>query len=89
MPNKEVVLKKIPLRVLLDILQDAWEKGANYIDIVGNPDEVQDTIAIAIKHEYFIENPGDVFEVDVELEDEEDEEEGDKNITDEDLNQLI
>jgi hypothetical protein len=84
MPNNEVVLKKIPLRVLLDILQDAWDKGANYIDIIGNPDETQDSIAIAIHKEYMTESFEDEFEIDVELEDEED-----RDLTDDELNQLI
>jgi hypothetical protein len=85
MENKEVVLKKIPLRVLIDILQDAWNKGADYIDIIGVADQVQDNIAIAIKEEYFNTNPEEEFEVDVELEKLDEE----KDITDEDLNQLI
>ena len=85
MENKEVVLKKIPLRVLIDILQDAWNKGADYIDIIGVADEVQDNIAIAIKEEYFNTNPEEEFEVDVELEKLDE----DKEITDEDLNQLL
>lgn len=85
MENKEVVLKKIPLRVLLDILQDAWNKGADYIDIIGTADQVQDNIAIAIKEEYMSANPEEEFEIDVELE----EPREDKDITDEDLNQLI
>jgi hypothetical protein len=85
MENNEVILKKIPLKVLLDILTDAWNKGADYIDIIGVADEIQDNIAIAIKEEYFNTNPEDEFEVDVELE----KPDGNKDITDEDLNQLI
>jgi hypothetical protein len=83
MENNEVTFKKIPLRVFLDILQDAWEKGADYVDIVGVPDEVQDNIAVAIREEYMNAHPEDEFEIDVELEN------PDKNLSDEDLNQLI
>lgn len=83
MENNEVTFKKIPLRVFLDILQDAWEKGADYVDIVGVPDEVQDNIAVAIREEYMNTDPDDEFEIDVELEN------PDKNLSDEDLNQLI
>lgn len=83
MENNEVTFKKIPLRVFLDILQDAWEKGADYVDIVGVPDEVQDNIAVAIREEYMNAHPDDEFEIDVELEN------PDKNLSDEDLNQLI
>jgi hypothetical protein len=86
MENKEVILKKIPLKVLIDILHDAWNKGADYIDIIGTADEVQDNIAIAIKEDYMNVNPEDEFEIDVEIDDEDD---NDKDITDEDLNQLL
>jgi len=85
MENNEVVFKKIPLEVFINILQDAWNKGADYIDIIGVPDQVQDNIAVAIREEYMNVNPEDEFEVDVELEHPEDE----KDLSDEDLNQLI
>lgn len=68
----------------MDILHDAWNKGADYIDIIGVPDQVQDNIAVAIREEYMNVNPEDEFEVDVELERPED-----KDLSDEDLNQLI
>jgi len=80
-----VIFKKIPLEVFINILQDAWNKGADYIDIIGVPDQVQDNIAVAIREEYMNVNPEDEFEVDVELEHPEDE----KDLSDEDLNQLI
>ena len=85
MENNEVTFKKIPLEVFINILQDAWNKGADYIDIIGVPDQVQDNIAVAIREEYMNVNPEDEFEVDVELEHPEDE----KDLSDEDLNQLI
>jgi hypothetical protein len=85
MENNEVIFKKIPLEVFINILQDAWNKGADYIDIIGVPDQVQDNIAVAIREEYMNVNPEDEFEVDVELEHPEDE----KDLSDEDLNQLI
>ena len=85
MENNEVTFKKIPLKVFLDILHNAWEKGADYIDIVGVPDEVQDNIAVAIREEYMNVNPEDEFEIDVELEHPDD----NKDLSDEDLNQLI
>jgi len=84
MENNEVILKKIPLKVLIDILHDAWNKGADYVDIMGTANEVQDNIAIAIKEEYMNVNPEDEFEIDVELDERKDE-----DMTDEDLNQLI
>jgi len=85
MENNEVTLRKIPLKILLDILGDAWNKGADYVDIIGVADEVQDNIAIAIKDEYMNVHPEDEYEVDVELERPNEE----KDLSDEDLNQLI
>lgn len=85
MENNEVTFKKIPLRVFIDILNDAWNKGADYIDIIGVADEVQDNIAVAIRQEYFNTTPEDEFEVDVELEHPEEK----KDLSDDDLNQLI
>jgi len=84
MGNNEVTFKKIPLKVFIDILHDAWNKGADYIDIIGVADQVQDNIAVAIREEYMHVNPEDEFEIDVELERPED-----KNLSDDDLNQLI
>ena len=70
--------------MFIDILHDAWNKGADYIDIIGVPDQVQDNIAVAIREEYMHVNPEDEFEVDVEIE-----KPKDKDLSDEDLNQLI
>lgn len=78
-----MTFRKIPLKVLIDILHDAWDKGADYVDIMGVPNEVQDNIAIAIREEYMGAIPADgEEEYDVEFEEGED-------LTDEDLNQLL
>ena len=57
--NNEVILKKIPLKILLDILTDAWDNGADYIDLMGTPDQIQDSIAIAVREEYYSKDEGD------------------------------
>jgi hypothetical protein len=82
MENNEVTLKKIPLKIFIEILQDAWDRGADYIDIIGVPDAIQDNISIAIKEEYMHHEEDGGSE-------EEDRTEDSKDITDEDLNQLI
>jgi hypothetical protein len=84
MENNEVTFKKIPLKVFLEILQNAWENGADYVDVVGIPDEVQDTVSVAVREEYINADPEDEFEIDVELEHPDN-----KNLSDEDLNELI
>ena len=79
MENREVTFKKIPLKVLIDILQDAWDTGADYVDIIGIADVIQDEIAIVVKEEYITEEDNDEYEVD----------RGDKDLTDDELNQLM
>ena len=76
MDSNEIALRKIPLKILIEILQDAWDRGADYVDIIGIPDEIQDNISIAIKEEYMHREEDDNIDTD-------------KDITDEDLNQLI
>ena len=87
--NKEVVLRKIPLKIFIEVLTDAWNQGADFIDIIGQADEVQDNIGIAIKQEYYSkseedndENIEDDYDIEVELDPL-------KKLDDEDLNQLI
>lgn len=89
MENKnEVILKKIPLKILLDILTDAWDNGADYIDLMGTPDQIQDCIAIAVREEYYSKDNSDgdsvKDEYDIEIE-----ETSPKTLDDIDLTDLI
>jgi hypothetical protein len=49
-------LRKIPLGPFLDILQDLFENGADFIDLSGNEDNgteaPRDTLKITVKPEY-------------------------------------
>lgn len=72
--SNEIRLKKIPLRAFLEALTDIYERGVDYVDIIGVPGEEQDSIGISVKEDYFAK-------------DEDEEEEG--PLSDEDLNQLI
>jgi hypothetical protein len=80
--SKEVRLRKIPLSVLIQALMDVYNTGVDYIDLIGKPDEEQDTIGIAFCEEYMSKE---------EEENIEDLKEQIKNInlSDEDLNQLL
>lgn len=79
--NKKMVkFQKIPLKGLIEALQEVYNQGADFIDIVGIPDEDQDIIGIHVREEYLSD--------DLEEEDE-DEEESPGELSDEDLNQLI
>ena len=79
--NKKMVkFQKIPLKGLIETLQEVYNQGADFIDIVGIPDEDQDIIGIHVREEYLSED----------LEDEEEEQDEDQEgLSDEDLNQLI
>lgn len=80
--NKEVRLRKIPLSVLIQALMDVYNTGVDYIDIIGKPDEEQDTIGIAFCEEYMSS------EADEETFENLKEEIKNINLSDEDLNQL-
>ena len=84
MENREVAFKKIPLKIFIDVLTDAYEKGADFVDIVGMPNVIQDNIGISIKEEYISRDVNEEMDIEVEFE-----EEDDDNLTDEDLNQLL
>lgn len=72
-----MILRKIPLDQLIDLLVDIFDTGADYIDIVGTPGELIDTVGIDVRDEYY------------EPYEEEEEEEGYFPLTEEQLNELI
>jgi hypothetical protein len=94
--NIDVSLNKIPLKVLLDALEQLYEMGADYIDIIGVNNIEQDTIAIAVKQEYMCPDYEEAENSDGEYEEYEEEEENippikkiNIKLSDEDLNQLL
>lgn len=80
--RQEVTLKKIPLKLFIEVLTDAWNRGADYIDIIGVPDELQDNIGIAIKEDYYVKGDKEETDFDIEID-------ASRKLDDEDLNQLI
>lgn len=81
--NKKVILRKIPLEIFIDVLLEIYEQGVDFVDIIGVPDEIQDTIGVTFSQEYISPEALDNFEIDEQ-----------KNIDinlsdDQDLNQLI
>lgn len=59
MKKKEVILQKIWLDDFISTLIDIYERGADYIDIVGCPDGKQDTIELIVRQEYIREDEED------------------------------
>ena len=89
-------LRKIPLEMLLNILQDLYDSGADYVDISGDTDVdgiSRDTIKLTVKPEYLSEfDEESVLNLEHELElewSEEEEEEEPSSLSDEDINDLI
>ena len=52
MEPKKIKLTKIPLEAFINALEQVWESGANFIDIIAIPDVQQDVIGIAVRDEY-------------------------------------
>lgn len=52
MEPKKIKLTKIPLEAFINALEQVWESGANFIDIIAIPDVEQDVIGIAVRDEY-------------------------------------
>jgi hypothetical protein len=87
-------LRKIPLEMLIQILQELYDGGADYVDISGDTDVdgvPRDTIKLTVKPEYlsdFDEESGVSLEQELDLE--WSEEDGDRSsLSDEDINDLI
>ena len=47
-----VSLQKIPLERFIDVLIELYDRGADFVDIVGSPDKEQDMMSIIVRLEY-------------------------------------
>jgi hypothetical protein len=93
------MLRKIPLGPFIEILQDLFDSGADFIDISGeNSDDVElprDTIKITVKPEYLNDHDeNDMLEIEQEIEmdysgDEDDINISSSKLSDEDIDDLI
>ena len=52
MKQKEIIFQKIFLESFIDVLMNIYERGADFIDLVGCPDNLQDRIEIYVREEY-------------------------------------
>ncbi len=80
--NKEIRFRKINLQLLIETLTHIYDAGADYVDIIGTQDDVQDTINIIVQEEYMTEEP-------IEEEEEKDIPNEPQTLSDEDINNLI
>ena len=47
-----VELRKIPLAGFIDMLQELYDNGADYVDIIAKPNQQQDVISLIVREEY-------------------------------------
>ena len=84
MENREVKIERIPLDRLIDTLVDLYNKGIDYVDVVGVPGVEFDRMGIAFTKDYMTDNGRENFgemHIDLEI--------TSSKLTDEDLNELI
>ena len=89
-------LRKIPLYPLIEILQDLYESGADYIDLSGEQndegDSPKDLIQITIKPEYMLQDDREenvTQEIEIDYSDEEETPNIKKTLSEDDLNELL
>ena len=84
MAQREVKIEKIPLDKLIDTLVDLYNKGIDYVDVVGVPGKEFDRMGISFTGEYMTDQGRKNFEgIDLEVEIKT------EKLTDDDLNELI
>jgi len=86
-------LRKIPLEMLIQILQELYDGGADYVDISGDTDVdgiPRDTIKITVKPEYISDiDDGLTLEQELTMEWTEEDDDQPSGLSDEDINDLI
>jgi hypothetical protein len=86
-------LRKIPLEPLIQILQDLYDSGADYIDISGEQngegESLKDIIQITVKPDY-MSDPEDVAEnIELDYSDDDIPDTTTRTLSDDDINELI
>lgn len=83
----DVSIRKIPIQALIDVLVELYNRGVDYVDIVGSQGDLQDSMAITFTKDYMspegLENFKEITE------DEEIDLTNLDKLSDEDLNDLI
>lgn len=89
MENRDdISIRKIPIQSLINVLIELYNRGVDYVDIVGAQGEEQDTMAITFTKDYMSEEGKENFK---DIEEDEEIDLGNLNdkLSDEDLNALI
>ena len=85
--KKEIILRKIALQKFIETLVNIYNSGADYVDIIGTPDDNQDIISIVVHEEYLSKDEDEIEFIDEK--EEEYIEPNNKPLSDEDINELI
>lgn len=80
--KENVRIRKIHLDTLIKVLVEMYDKGVDYIDIIGEINDVQDSIGISFSKEYMNKGMQENFD-NIPAKEE------NIDLSDEDLNQLI
>jgi len=89
--SKQLKIRMIPLGHFIDTLIQIYNSGADFIDLVGDPAEMQDKLGIFVKQEYINNNrtEEETYIFGFEEESPEQKEADIKMLTDDDINQLL
>jgi hypothetical protein len=93
-------LRKIPLQALIEILQDLYENGADFIDLSGEQKDengsIRDLIQITIKPEYMLhdertddDNDEESEEIELDYSNDDIPDTKSRSLSDDDINDLI
>jgi hypothetical protein len=88
MENKEIRIRKIHLDGFIEVLVELYNKGVDYIDLMGVPDSDQDRMAISFTTDYMMEGAEENFK-NVTLQEIDINELLNQKLSDKDLNDLI
>lgn len=65
--DDELKIRKVHLNTLIQILVDLYDRGVEYIDIIGSLDDKQDTIGLSYNKGYMMEEMQDSFDDDASI----------------------
>ena len=88
MEENELTIKKVPLQNFIVVLVELYNRGVDFVDLIGTTGERQDYMAVTFTREYMSKEGIEYFnEIDEEEKEIKITDIG--NLSDEDLNQMI
>lgn len=82
--DNQMRIRKVHVKTLVETLVSLYDRGVDYVDLIGILDDVQDSIGLSFSKEYMAKDMDDNFdeilEKDIKI---------DNKLSDKDLNQLL